>query len=84
MVGSAGTENGQIAARQLPTANIFTLYKPPLPDTVPGIMSKYALSAYLLLTGVTLLIATQIPPWVVGAVALFAGLTLAGDALKSK
>ncbi len=45
-------------------------------------MSKIALGIYLVLVGVTALLTTTIPPWVIGVAALAAGLVCLFEALK--
>ncbi len=45
-------------------------------------MSKYALGVYLVLVGVTSLLTTALPPWVIGAAALAAGLVCLLDGIK--
>ena len=47
-------------------------------------MSTYILSAYLVLLGVTELVTTQVPVWVVGLLALAAGVVLAVEKLTGK
>jgi hypothetical protein len=47
-------------------------------------MSKYAVAAFLLLYGVTIILKTEIPMWVNGVVALGAGLVCLADGFKSK
>ena len=47
-------------------------------------MSTILLAAYLLLVGVMSLVSTQIPQWVVGALAVAAGLALGAAQLSGK
>jgi hypothetical protein len=47
-------------------------------------MSKYVLAAFLLLYGATVIFKTEIPTWVLGVVALGAGLTCLVDGVRGK
>lgn len=45
-------------------------------------MSKYGIAVFLILYGATSLITTYVPPWLVGLVALAAGLTSIVESIK--
>jgi uncharacterized membrane protein len=45
-------------------------------------MSRYTTASFFLLYGLTVLLTTNIPPWLVGCVAIVAGLTIVVESLK--